>query len=170
MTRRKISCIGAAVGLLIVVAAAAFIHWGTTEYLVLRNGDTGEIYTRIQVHEGDEFSIGFVHSVNKSPVVDYYQIKEHKIYVEKTIYYGFGAGVQTEVEDGQTLTYGDDGSMIVSGFDKEMEDLTYFVGTVSDHTLTISGNEISLRDLCGKSSKVRFTCESNLKGGIGLGE
>ena len=36
--------------------------------------------------------------------------------------------------------------MIVSGFDREMPDLTYFVGTVSDHTLTVNdGEPVSLR-------------------------
>ena len=41
-----------------------------------------------------------------------------------------------------------------------MEDLVYFVGTVSDHTLTLEDGEmISLRDLCGKNAKVRFALE-----------
>ena len=78
----------------------------------------------------------------------------------KTVYYGFGAGVQTELEEGQTLTYGEDGSMIVTGFEKRIEDLVYFVGTVSDHVLTLQdGQEISLRSLCGKSAMVRFRFE-----------
>jgi hypothetical protein len=79
---------------------------------------------------------------------------------KKTVYYGFGAGVQTELSEGETLTYGPDGSMIVSGFDKRMDNLIYFVGTVSDHTLTINDKEgISLRDLCGRSAPVRFSYE-----------
>jgi len=111
------------------------------------------------VSEGDEFSVGFIHSVNKSPLTDVYQIKDHKIYVVRTIYYGFGAGVQTEIEDGQTLEYGENGEMIVSGFDQEMSHLSYIVGTVSDHVLTIHGDEVSLREKCGRNSTVEFTCE-----------
>ena len=49
--------------------------------------------------------------------------------------------------------------MVVSGFDKEMPYLSYIVGTVSDHTLALHGKEISLRDLCGRNSKVEFSCE-----------
>ena len=76
----------------------------------------------------------------------------------KTVYYGFGAGVQTELEEGQKLEYGDDGSMIITGFDRKMDDLVYFVGTVSDHILTLEdGEEISLRDLCGRNAMVRFS-------------
>lgn len=140
-----------------ILALTAFSHRGY--YLTLRNGDTKEVYARYRVAEGDEFSVGFIHSVNKSPLTDVYQIRDHKIRVVRTIYYGFGAGVQTEIEDGQTLTYGENGEMIVSGFDLELPHLSYIVGTVSDHMLTIHGEEISLRQLCGRNSTVEFSCE-----------
>ena len=53
----------------------------------------------------------------------------------------------------------ENGEMVVSGFDQEMPWLSYIVGTVSDHTLTIHEEEISLRELCGRNSKVKFSCE-----------
>lgn len=52
--------------------------------------------------------------------------------------------------------------MIVSGFDREMPWLSYIVGTVSDHVLTIHGEAVSLRELCGKNSKVEFSCEPGM--------
>lgn len=145
---------------LIIAAVLSFIIAAGSGYrLVLRDGDTGRVYGKFRIKEGDEFSVGFIHSVNKSPLIDVYEIRDHKIYVVRTIYYAFGAGVQTEIEDGQTLSFGDDGEMIVSGFDREMPHLSYIVGTVSDHTLTIGGKEISLRELCGRNSTVEFSCE-----------
>ncbi|NLE26319.1 MAG: DUF1850 domain-containing protein, partial [Clostridiaceae bacterium] len=66
-------------------------------------------------------------------------------------------GVQTEIEEGQTLEYGEDGSMIISGFDRPMDDLSYIVGTVSDHILEINGNSVSLRELSGRNTTVRFS-------------
>jgi hypothetical protein len=108
------------------------------------------------VRDGDEFSVTFVHSVNKTPVTDVYQIRSGKIYVARTIYYAFGAGVQTELAAGQKLEYGQDGSMIVSGFNRLMDSLSYIVGTVSDHTLQIGEDRISLRELCGRNTTVRF--------------
>ena len=118
---------------------------------------TGEIYLTEPVDIGDVFSIEFIHSVNKSPVEDFYQIREDGIYVIKTKYYGFGAGVQTELEDGQRLEYEDNGSsMVITGIDRRMDDLQYIVGTVSDHVLRINNQEISLRDTCGRNTRVRF--------------
>ena len=152
-----------AVAAIIVVIIAAILTFSAVcrrgWYLTLRDGDTKEVYARYRVEEGDEFSVSFIHSVNKSPLIDVYQIRGHAIYVVRTIYYGFGAGIQTELEDGQTLAYGEDGAMIVSGFDREMPHLSYIVGTVSDHMLTVHGKEISLREVCGRNSTVEFTCE-----------
>jgi hypothetical protein len=149
----------AAVSFLILFTAALVLICRYGFALTLRNGRTGEVYGRFPLREGQGFSVGFIHSVNKSPVTDFYEIRQGQIFVVKTVYYDFGAGVQTEVEDGQTLTYGDDGAMIVSGFDRPIEPLNYFVGTVSDHILTVNGQEYSLRELCGRSSLVTFSYE-----------
>jgi hypothetical protein len=62
------------------------------------------------------------------------------------------------IGEGQILEYGDDGSMIVSGFERRMDNLSYIVGTVSDHTLYINNESISLRELCGRNATVRFVC------------
>ena len=125
---------------------------------MLRDPETGKVYARYLVHDGEGFSIEFIHSVNKSPLTDYYEFHDHRIFAEKTVYYGFGAGVQTELEEGQKLEYGEDGSMIITGFHKEIPDLIYIVGTISDHTMVLREDEpLSLRDLCGRGAKVRFS-------------
>ena len=142
-----------------IIAAIATLTLRGGDWLVLRNGDTKEEFARFRVSEGDEFSVTFIHSVNQYPLTDVYQIRNHKIYVVRTIYNNFGAGVQTEIEPGQKLEYGENREMIVSGFDREMPWLSYIVGTVSDHILTVNGEEISLRELCGRNSKVEFSCE-----------
>ena len=153
--------IAAVVILIFAVLTAAFVYHHRSGYLILSSEKTGALYARYPVHVSDTFSIGFIHSVNKSPVTDYYEIRKDGIYVVKTIYYGFGAGVQTELDEGQTLEYGSDGSMIITGFDRKMDDLVYFVGTVSDHTLTLeNGQQISLRNLCGKNAMVRISLET----------
>ena len=147
-----------------VMAAAVF---GSSEkaeegMLILEDPCEKTRYAEYGMAVGDEFSITFIHSVNKSPVTDYFEIREDGIYGVKTAYYGFGAGVPTGLEEGQTLTYGEDGSIIISGFDMKMDSLVYRVGTVSDHILTLRDeNGISLRDLCGRSARVGFYFKTN---------
>lgn len=124
--------------------------------LALCRSETGEVIKLFDVEDGTEFSVEFIHSVNKSPVKDVFVVREGKIYADRTVYSAFGAGVQTQVEEGQKLEFDEKGNMVVSGFDMEFPQVKYIVGTVSDHVLEIQGECISLTELCGKNAKVMF--------------
>lgn len=126
--------------------------------LVLFNNDTNKVIETYPIKKGDTFSVEFIHSVNATPVTDYYKFDDqNNIYVFKTVYYGFGAGVQTELNPGEKISYGDDGSMTIYDIDKKIDPLTYFVGTISDHLLRINDSDaISLRDLCGKNTSLQI--------------
>ena len=141
------------------IAAALFLPGcsaGEGE-LVLSDPATGEVYASYPAQEGDEFSVEFIHSVNKSPVRDYYECRSDGIWNTRCVYYGFGAGVEEILLEGETLSYGDDGEMIVSGIENHPDPMILVVGTISDHTLRVGEETVSLRDLCGRSSKVLFT-------------
>ncbi len=127
--------------------------------LRLTNGETGQVYAEYEVADGDTFSITFIHSVNKSPVTEGYIIDGDEIYLESCLYSAFGAGVATEVEEGQSLSYTEDGQMLIAGFHRKMNHLSYIVGTVSDHVLQLGTEEISLRQLCGRNSTVQFSIQ-----------
>lgn len=148
-----------AVGIAAVLAIAAILlgfSWPKEEGLILRDPRTREVYTSFPLEEGGRFSITFIHSVNKTPLTDVYEIRGGDIYVVETKYYSFGAGVQTELEEGQSLSYAEDGAMIISGFDKKMTGMVYVVGKISDHVLKIGEADYSLTELCGKGSAVEF--------------
>ncbi len=142
---------------MITAVMFCFILCGNNQKkLALCYSDTDEVIKLFRVQEGTEFSVEFIHSVNKSPVKDVFVVRDGKIYADRTVYSAFGAGVQTEIEDGQTLEYDDEGNMIVSGFNTEFPRVKYIVGTVSDHILEISGESISLTNMCGKNARVYF--------------
>lgn len=153
--QKKIFLMTAAIIIVAVILLISFCQ-DNVKKLVLTNADTGEEYGTFCLPESDEFAVTFVHSVNKSPVTDVYIAKGKDIYLDRTIYYDFGAGVPTTLQEGQKLEFGDNGEMIISGYDMKIPDLLYIVGTVSDHTLTVGDEETSLRTLCGRNSKVRF--------------
>ncbi|MDO4481230.1 MAG: DUF1850 domain-containing protein [Bacillota bacterium] len=147
----------AAIAICVVAALLIFIaESDEDDKLILSDGNTGDVYAEFDAYEGMEFGVSFIHSVNKSEVYEIYEIKSGKIILMKCIYSSFGAGVATEIEDGQTLEYTDDGKMIIANINREMSGLSYIVGTISDHVLRIEDKKISLRELCGKNSVVRF--------------
>lgn len=155
--------ITAAVLMLIITAAAVFIKTASADYLVLYNADTGERYITEKAEEGMMFSVEFIHSVNKTPVKDTFIIENGEIRAYSTLYRSFGAGVQTALEGNQKMTYDEHGNMIITGYDITYDPLRYCVGTVSDHILTLGGEEISLRNMCGRSERVVFETVTGLE-------
>ncbi len=146
----------AAVLMIFITAAAVSVKALSEEYLVLYDSDTGKTYITEKAEDGLMFSVEFVHSVNQTPVKDTYIIENGEIRAFSTTYRSFGAGVQTALEGDQKMTYDSDGNMIITGFDITYDPLRYIVGTVSDHILTFGGEEISLRDMCGRNARVVF--------------
>lgn len=157
MNKRLLTGITAAVLIAAVILLISLTFSGT--YLVLEDDETGEIYNIIPVKDLDEFEITFTHSVNKSPVTDIYQIRSGDIYLTGNIYYNFGAGVPTEIYDGQSLTYGENGEMIISDMDTLMPHLVYVIGTVTDYYLSVNdGEKICLQELYGTNKHIRIYC------------
>ena len=140
--------------MLIFVAALLLSR---NSYLVLSDTDTGKIYQKFGTDEVVTFEIEFIHSVNKTPVADIYTIEDETIILSATRYRGFGAGVPTELEGEQVLTYDNEGNMIITGYNLRLDNVHYIVGTVYDHILKINEKEtINLTQLCGKNANVTF--------------
>ena len=142
----------------VVITATTIFHVNRTEdSLIVKSGKTGEIFARYPLEEGGEFSVGFKHSVNKSLVEDRYKIENGEIVVFETLYYHFGAGVQTQLQEGQTLEHGKDGSMVIGNINQVIPKLYYNISPVYDHTLKINGETISLQKLCQEERNILFS-------------
>ncbi len=148
----------AAAAILVVAAVALFVRAQLRPAgLTLSNEETGRVYARLPLADGESFSVTFRHSVNKSDVCEIYQRRGDEIWLTGCIYYSFGAGVAEVLDPAWTLETGDNGEMILGNIEMKMEHLTYIVGTVYDHILQINGEEIILNELCGKNAKVHFS-------------
>ena len=81
--------------------------------------------------------------------------------IYKTAYYNFGAGVPTELTGNETLSYGNDGSIIIDHIDKKIDNLTYYLSSIYDHILRINdGEKISLWEVCGKNKIITIKIRS----------
>ena len=71
----------------------------------------------------------------------------------------FRGGEPGIVVNGETLTYRDDGAMVVSGFsDNDRCGGIKAVSRVQDHWLDIHGEHIDLQDRFGAGALIRFDC------------
>ncbi|MFI3227227.1 MAG: DUF1850 domain-containing protein [Clostridia bacterium] len=142
------------VAVIFVAVTAIFTLNNTGDCLVIKDANTGKTIASYELFEGGKFSVGFKHSVNQSLVEDRYVIENSQIMVYETLYYHFGAGVQSEILEGQTLTQTDDGGMVVGNINTVMTNLIYSISPVYDHILKINEQEISLKELCGDTRHI----------------
>jgi hypothetical protein len=138
---------------LLITAGAVFFAGTRKTALEAFDAGTGAVYGRWAVKEGTEFFVEFIHSVNQSPVRDVYQVRARRIAPVAAVFSSFGAGMRADLEAGQTLSR-DGEALRITGFTASYGELTYIVGTVSDHILGINNERISLRELCGKNAHI----------------
>jgi hypothetical protein len=160
--------INLAAALLVIAAGAVFLKTGAVSahgpdstvdrgpapgILVISDTGSGRVYGAWPLEGDGEFSVEFIHSVNQSPVRDTFRAEAGRIRPAAAKFYSFGAGIQTGLEDGQTLTREGD-AMIITGFKISFPEINYIVGTVSDHILFVNHERVSLRNLCGRNAHI----------------
>ena len=75
------------------------------------------------------------------------------IRLKAVAFYSFGAGMLTDLSEGQELIRDGD-NMVITGFNTPQKKINYIVGTVSDHLLYINDERISLRDRYGRNAHI----------------
>ena len=139
---------------LVISGAVFFTRIGqNSPVLEIRDTASGRVYHKWLLDGTREFAVEFIHSVNQSPVREVFAVEEKMIMPQAVRFSSFGAGMQSDLEEGQVLSRDGD-SLVISGFNTSFKELNYIVGTVSDHLLFINGETVSLRDLCGKNTHV----------------
>jgi hypothetical protein len=149
----------ASAALFALAAAVLFVFTYRGEYLLLSNEQTGKVLFSASVSDGETFSVSYVHSVNKSPVIEYYQIQDAEIHLTALRFCAFGAGMPTHPEEGQVMRI-EDGDMVIDGFSRHMPYVCYFIGHASDHTLRIHDREIPLNTLDEPGQPVLFSVKN----------
>lgn len=96
---------------------------------------------------GDIFSVHYIHSVNKSPVEDFFVIgNNNELILEKTVFKSFGAGVPASSEDGGELKVYND-RLEVTGINRRIDNFLLFVGVTAEHRFKIAEDEFPLRSI-----------------------
>ncbi len=157
-------------------AARAASPDGADGDLVLKNAD-GAVLFSCPAREGLSFGIRYIHSVAKSPVEDWFRVSQQTIFLEKTVYQDFGAGLPHTPGPGQTMSTGD-GHIVISGYHKALPSFDVRVGRIAQHTLLLPledvaegksargmTREIPLAELAPPGSAVTFTLSPRVRAG-----
>ena len=124
--------------------------------LVLTNNDNGKELLVVPVSKDENFCIKYTHSVALSIVEDWFSINTDGIFLEKTIYADFGAGLPHDVDSGQIMTF-KDGKIFINGLHRKVSPFAVRVGRIANHILLINNKEIPLSSLIDKGKAITFS-------------
>jgi hypothetical protein len=133
------------VGILLVIG---FIPLHILEIREARRGKT--VFMQ-KVSPGETFSITFVHSVEKSPVTDYFRIDDtYRIILYETAFRSLNTGLPATISEGQRLTRTDQGFRlsIIEGI---LPDIQFWVDDKYGGALSIGGRVVPLAALAGNT-------------------
>lgn len=109
---------------------------GEIESLVVVNNSLGKTTFEFPLPDKQCFALRFTHSVARTPVYEWFCNHTGILYLEKTNYQDFGAGLPYEAEPGQKMTVRD-GQIEISGIHRQMQQFDVRVGRIANHTMII---------------------------------
>ena len=138
--------------LIILLMLSAPVH----TVLQISLAKSGDIVLEVPVREREEFTITFIHSVNRRPVIDYYRIEGSEMVVFKSRYDSFGAGMPEASIDGMELKSEVNGMLELSNINRRLDKVIVFVGTIAQHSLQIKQDDIPLSNLAPPGQPLEF--------------
>jgi hypothetical protein len=119
--------------------------------LEIREARLGKTVFMQRVSPAETFSITFIHSVEKSPVTDYFRIDDaFRIVLYETTFRSLNTGLPAAISKGQRLTRTEKGFRL-SIPDNVLPDIQLWVDDKYDGALSIGGRVVPLAALAGNT-------------------
>lgn len=120
--------------------------------------ESGNILRSFPIKNGEEFTVYFTHSVERTPWYEIYSIKNDKdIYLQETRFYSYGAGLPATTTHNFSL---EEDSMHITNYNQKMNSLIYKIGGVlADHKILINNKEIPLDQVTEPFHSILFQVE-----------
>jgi len=133
----------------IICAGLLFLPFITA--LEISDFKTMERLLLVRMHPGEEFTISFIHSVNRRPVYDTLRVESDHLVIVRSRYDSFGAGMPESSTGEGTLVVAKDGWLEWT-VNRPVPDVTVRVGWTAGHTLHIRDRKIRLAELAEPGS------------------
>ena len=138
------------VAITVTVGVAAL---GTTDMAFVVDSVSGETIVSEPVGEDSEIRIEYIHSVEKTPVVQHYTVEGTTLVLSHSEFRSYGAGLPSTAEVERT-----DDAGFVRQIDEPREQITLRPGETAGHTLMVDGEEFDLVSLAdGETVQIELT-------------
>ena len=143
--------------LIFVFVFSFFIFKPLKKYFIVETVKEGKILFIDNYEPGMNFGISFIHSVNKSKIIDYFYLgNDDTVYLSSSLFSSFGAGVTSYPDEGSKPFSFEKDFIKYEEINRAIDDFIIFVGTEADHTLLISSKEIKLNKIAAPMTNIRI--------------
>lgn len=127
--------------------------------LTIRDTATNHLMWLGRVTEGSPFAIRWIHSIHRSPVVEYYRVQGSAVVLTEMTFEDYGIGMNSELAPGEKLLT-ENGSFRIMNMNRSFPALHLFIGQVrANHTLLFQGKEIPLGTVDKPGSAITIQLE-----------
>ncbi|MBM7589764.1 DUF1850 domain-containing protein [Brevibacillus fulvus] len=111
------------------------------------------------VHQDTAFAIRWIHSIHRTPVVEYYHVKGTQLQLTDMTFEDYGIGMNSELAPGETMVT-ENGSFHIQNMNRLFPALHLFIGQVrANHTLLFQGKEYPLKQVDHPGSAISIQVE-----------
>ncbi|WP_049900663.1 DUF1850 domain-containing protein [Natrinema altunense] len=137
-TRRSVT-VGALVVVAVLLASVVVVASAAGgQTLVVADADSGEPMLEVPVDDGDEVTLAYTHSVEKTPVEDVYVVDGSELRMVRMVFSSHGAGLPAA----ESMERTDEGLVVTRN--ETYEELPVVPGSIAGHELVIDGERYDL--------------------------
>lgn len=125
--------------LLIIIFSLFVFKINTLQIIDYRNE---KVIWEEKINNGDSFKIKYLHSVAKTPVIEFFEIKDGKILLTGTEYQSYGAGLPTSTVEGDYIIK--DNKFIIENIDQFLPEIMLRVSDYAEHQFTFGEQNYKL--------------------------
>jgi hypothetical protein len=126
--------------LLLIIVFSLFVF--KVNLLQIIDYQKSELVWEERAENGAEFRIKYLHSVAKTPVIEFFEIKDGKILLTGTEYQSYGAGLPTEAVQGEYLLEND--RFIIKNIDQQLPEIMLRVSDYAEHEFIFEDHSFPL--------------------------
>lgn len=143
---------------LLAVGAATIADLGQQRTLVVEADDGTDLLT-VPVEENATVLLEYNHSVEKTPVLEEYTVRDGQLVMTRAEFRSYGAGLPSHADVERT----DGGAYAYHPSTEPREELVVATGRVAGHELVVGGERYDLVELAdGGSVRIRLTTRTRI--------
>lgn len=131
--------------LFIIVEVVLIVQLNKQTKIIIEDMATEEVLFSQNVEQGERFEVSYIHSVERSPVIEIFEIRSDGIYTMESHTESFGAGMPYEGDDVELA----DGKFIIKNINRKVHGGTLRIrpSSVFPHHIKVGDKDLTISDL-----------------------